>query len=77
MMQLVALVRTAETILSDALPHFAHFRSAHLSSTVTDGHGSGEVLAALAEVAQRTLSLTMHIDYDGQSYMLKQNDASS
>jgi multidrug efflux pump len=77
MMQLAALVRTAETVSSDALPHFAQFRSAHLSGTVADGHGSGGVLEALTELAQRTLPPTMHVDYDGQSRMLKQNDASS
>jgi multidrug efflux pump len=67
MVQLSNLVEVRENVAPQSLNHFNRLRAVKVSATLAPGYALGDALAAMDDVARRTLPATAQTDLDGQS----------
>lgn len=72
--QLVELDRTVGPVV---LKHAGQLRSATIEGGVAPGHGVGEIMTGLEEIARTSLPSSVQLDYGGASRVLQQSSSSA
>ncbi|MBU4609821.1 efflux RND transporter permease subunit [Achromobacter sp. GG226] len=76
MVPLANLVDVREGASAQSLNHFNRLRAAQISADLAPGYSLGEALAAMQEIAGRTLPATVQTDLNGQSREFRDSSGS-